>query len=53
LLGSLVAVLRQNLWNSVGIFVSGWVSGLAESLNLLQLIEAQFVNIFVEGQGLP
>ena len=53
LLGSLVRVVRQNLRNGVREFVLAAVRGLAQRLDLFQLLAPQFVNVFVECQEDP
>jgi hypothetical protein len=53
LLGIFRQVLRQNLRNCVGEFVLRRVRALAQSFNLLELVEPQLVDIFVESQRFP
>ena len=53
LLRSLVRILRQDLRNGVREFVLAAVRGLAQRLDLFQLLPPQFVNIFVECQESP
>ena len=53
LLGRLVGVLRQNLWDRVGEFVLGRIRGLAQRFNLLQLLAPEFVDFLVECQSAP
>src|ERR1700694_3180931 len=49
-LSSLPAVLSQNLRHRVAVVVLPRISRMPESLNLLQLLAPDFINIFVEWQ---
>ena len=51
--GGLRRVVGQDLLEGVGEFVLAAVGGLAERLNLLQLLAAQVVDVVVECQGSP
>ena len=50
LLGALGREVTKNLIERVGELVFAAVGGLAESLNLLQLLAAQIIDMFVECQ---
>ena len=51
-LGGLCGVLRQDLLGRMGELVLAAVRGLAERLNLFQLLAPQFVNLVVKCQGI-
>ena len=52
LFSSLLGIGGENVWNRVGEIVLAGVRLLSEGFNLLELVAAQFVDLFVEGQGI-
>src|SRR5947208_8415571 len=53
LLGAFGGEVTKNLIERVGELVFAAVGGLAESLNLLQFLAAQIINMFIECQREP
>ena len=46
-------LLREHLLDSLSEVVLRGINALAQGLDLLELVQSQFVDVFVECQGLP